>query len=110
MSKDHEIPGSLADGLSRWFERAGVHRPEVAVDLADVVQAAKEVEMATQVLMTLEPDAPADSERALDQLGRIHAWIFTEIKPHIAELEVRWPSIEDPIVARFPQESGGDDQ
>lgn len=94
----------LAADLAGWFDRAGVKSPDVAVDLADLLHAAKRLEDAVKSLLKLDLNDRAHVEQAIDELGRMHAWLFTEIKPHLADLEASWSGIEDPIVALVPDE------
>lgn len=101
---ESEAATALASALSHWLGRAGVQSPEAAVDFADVLYAAKQVEIAVQSLMRLNPGDRAHAGRVIDELGKLHALLFTEMKPHLAELEAAWPSIEAPVVALLPDD------
>jgi hypothetical protein len=66
--------------------------------------AAKRVEGAVQSLLSLNPGDRAHAETVIDKLGELHAWLFTEMKPHLEELEAAWSSIEAPVVALLSDE------
>ena len=102
---DSTTSRALAAALAQWFDRAGVQSPAAAVNLADVLHAAKQAEAAVQALMTLNAGDRTHAEQAIDELGKVHAWLFTEMKPHLAELEATWSSIEAPVVALLPDDS-----
>lgn len=95
---------ALASQLSAWFRRAGVQHTELAVDVADLLYAARKVEGAVQELLRLDLTERDHVERAVDELGNMHAWLFTEIKPHLEDLEAGWSSIENPIASSIPDE------
>lgn len=101
---DGQGAGALASELSAWLRRAGVQHTDLAVDVADLLYAARKVEGAVQELLRLDLTEPKHVERAVDELGKMHAWLFTEMKPHLEELEAAWLSIENPIASSIPDE------
>ncbi len=107
---ESESAAVFAATLARWLDHAGVQNTAAAVDLADVLYAAKQVEGAVQSLMRLRPGDRTHAAQAVDELGKLHAWLFTEMKPHLAELEAAWPSIEAPVIGLLPDDSSGSDR
>ncbi len=105
-SRDSDATAALANELSHWLRRAGIERTDLAVDFADIVQGAKEVEAALHALLALDLQKPVDAERAMEELGRMHAWLFTDMLPHLKEIEEGWQALEDQVVRRLPSEPG----
>ena len=80
--------------LSRWFERAGVTsaktRAHLAVDLADSLFAAGEIERLIDKMLDCNPATRRGADRALRHAGNIDALAFTEIKDHVRSLQRVW--------------------
>lgn len=95
---------ALANELSHWLRRAGIERTELAVDFADLVHGAKVVEASLHRLLALDLEQSAEAELAMEELGRMHAWLFTDMLPHLKELEEGWQALEDQVVRRLPPE------
>jgi hypothetical protein len=93
---------AFANRLARWLHAANVPTTEMSVDFADVISAARAVQQDLEELMTLDVRQPDQADAALDCLGRIHAWLFTEIKHHVQEIENAWPELEERIAALTP--------
>ncbi len=98
---------ALADRISEWLRSAGVTHTEMAVDLADIVGAAKYAENAIMELLKLDVRSPTDADSALEQLGRLDAWLFTEMKHHLEELQRAWPELEGRLVELAPDDPDG---
>ena len=103
-SDDTEATAVLARDLALWLSRAGVAPTELAVDFADLLHGAKEVQASLVILLSLDVNRREDAEHAMEQLGLLHAWMFTEMKPHLEEIERGWQQLEDRIVELIPDE------
>jgi hypothetical protein len=97
-----------ADALSAWLRNSGVADTTVAVDFVDVVDAAHHVDEILTRLLERDPTNPVDAAHGLDELGRLYAWLFTEMLPHLKALRRSWPMLEASldVVAR----EGADEQ
>jgi hypothetical protein len=87
----------LTQRLTTWLRSAGIARTTAAVDLADVLAAAKRADTLVRRLLKLKPDRPQDADEALRILGQLRAWLITEMKPHLDDLEKAWPILESRI-------------
>jgi hypothetical protein len=102
----------LTGRVSDWLRRAGVHdadaRATLAVGLVDSLAAAQHVTMDLEAMLELDPDQPAQADEALRLASQMHAWLFTELKDHVAEMESVWePAFEEELVKRCsPDEEG----
>jgi hypothetical protein len=85
---------AFAKELTTWLTRAAVQAPISGADFADVVFGARTVDRCLRELLQCDPRTEAGADRAASLLGRIHAWLFSEIKNHLADLESAWPSLE----------------
>jgi hypothetical protein len=95
---------ALAGRLSEWLRAAGVTHTEMAVDLADIISAAKYAESALMEMLKLDVSNRTDADEALGRLGQLHTWLFTEMKHHLEELEQAWPELETRLVALAPDD------
>lgn len=93
---------ALARKVSRWLQATGVLATEMSVDLVDIISAARSVQADLDELLKLDVTQPEQADAALDLLGRLHAWLFTEIKHHVLQLEKRWPELEERVAALSP--------
>ena len=88
----------FAGALDDWIERAGVTDPEVIADLAvgfaDVIHAAGSAKKELDALLAIDPTTPKEADAALQRLAYLHVLFLDEIKNHIADLEKRWPVLE----------------
>ena len=116
-SVDHGSTGAhvaFAARLSAWIDRAGVEGSdaigELAVGIADTLNAIARAALVVEALVDLDPTTEAGADEALDQLGRLHALLITEAKYHLEELERRWPELEDALLARLPEDPEDEDQ
>lgn len=95
---------ALTHKISAWTRSAGLSHVHVSVDLADIVAAASYAEQALQEMLALDVNDPAQAAEALDRLGQIHAWLFTELKVHLEQLEQKWPDLEERLAALAPSD------
>jgi hypothetical protein len=93
---------AFANRLATWLHTANVGTTEMSVDFSDIVSASRFVQAELEQLMKLDIHQPDQAATALDCLGRLHAWLFTEIKHHIEELEKTWPGLEGRVAALTP--------
>jgi hypothetical protein len=103
---------ALTGRVSEWLRKAGVHdadaRATLAVGLVDSLAAARHVAADLEFLLQLDPDQPAQADEALRLTGRMHAWLFTELKDHVAEMESVWePAFEEELVKRCSPDDEG---
>ncbi len=84
----------LADNLAAWLRDTGFPQTNIAVDFADIIAAARRVEELLPRLVSLHTDDGNDAEQALACVGKLHAWLFGEMKHHLEELEHAWPALE----------------
>jgi hypothetical protein len=103
---------AFAGELARWIERAGVTEPEVigdlAVGFADIVHASATASKELENLLALDPANEADAEVALTKLGYLRALFITEIKSHAEDLERRWDTLEECLLASVPDNEDDD--
>lgn len=95
----------LARRLGAWLRTVGVVDTSLAVDLADTVSAAKPAESVWMEMLVLDVTKPDDADQALEQMGKLHTWLFDEIKHHLTEIERAWPQFEERLVELAPDES-----
>ena len=105
---------AFAARLSAWIDRAGVVGGdaigELAVGIADTLNAIARAAPVVEALVELDPTTETGADRALDQLGRLHALLITEAKYHLEEAERRWPELENALLARLPDDPEDEDQ
>lgn len=103
---------AFAGELARWIERAGVTEPEVVGDLAvgfaDILHASATASKELEDLLALDPANEADADAALTKLGYLRALFTTEIKSHAEDLERRWDTLEECLLARVPEDEDDD--
>ena len=85
---------AFAKQLTAWLDKAGVRGPISGADFADIVFGARKVDGYLRELLQCDLQREGDVDRAATLLGAIHAWLFSELKSHLADLETAWPSIE----------------
>lgn len=90
--------------ISVWLTQAGVtdtdRRVTLAVGLADLISAAQVVETQLNEMLSEDVRDPAAADRALANACAISAWLFTELKDHLLELEEIWePEVETRLAA-----------
>jgi hypothetical protein len=82
---------ALTSVVSAWLERAGVNdgerRATLAVGIADSLAAAAQVADELELMLATDPTTADGAEAALTAPGSIDAWLFTELKNHVSELE-----------------------
>jgi hypothetical protein len=105
---------ALTGRVSEWLGRAGVNdadaRATLAVGLVDSLAAAHQVAADLERLLELDPDTAGDADQALQLAANMHAWLFTELKVHVAEMEAVWePAFEEELVKRCSPEEEDDD-
>lgn len=86
---------ALTAQFTKWLRNAGVERSELAMDVADILAAAKHIARLVEQTLRLDPREPAEADEALSHLAEMRAWLFTEMKPHLTALEETWPALED---------------
>ena len=86
----------LVRRLNRWFERAGIEsgtvRAQLTIDLADSLDAAKQIRRLTDEMLACDPTTRRGAARALRHAGYIDALAFTELRAHVASLKRVWES------------------
>jgi hypothetical protein len=92
----------LARRLAAWLQSVGVEDTSVAVDFADIVAAAKLVELTLQKMIVLDVARPDHADEALTEMGRLYAWLFDEMKHHLDVVQRSWPQLEGRLVALAP--------
>jgi hypothetical protein len=105
---------SFAAALNRWIERAGVAdgdiRADLAVGMADILNAAAQAARELEALTQLDPQRPDDADRALSILAYLHVLFDTEIGGHLEDLRARWAVLEQAVSATAPPDpSDADD-
>src|SRR3954469_25159071 len=82
--------------LSIWLEQAGIDngtlRATLAIDLADSIHAAQEIEQAVRRMLREKPDTKRGADKALGETGIIDALAFTELWDHLRGLKKHWES------------------
>jgi hypothetical protein len=104
---------ALTGRLSEWLRRAGIEDPDaratLAVGLVDSLAAAQRIAADLESLLELNPAQPAQADEALQLAGNMHAWLFTELKDHVSDMELVWESAFENELARrgSPDEEEG---
>ena len=104
---------ALTGRVSDWLRHAGVHDPDaratLAVGLVDSLAAAQRIAADLESLLALDPDQPAQADEALRLATNMDAWLFTELKDHVAEMELVWESVFENELAKrgSPEEEEG---
>ena len=93
---------ALTRKLSGWLHAIGIPMTEMAVDFVDIISATRCVQADLDALLKLDVSQPDQADSALKLLGRLDAWLFSEIKHHIQELEKNWPQLEERVAALSP--------
>ena len=104
---------ALTGRVSDWLRRAGVQEPDaratLAVGLVDSLAAARRIAADLESLLKLDPNQPAQADEALQLAANMHAWLFTELKDHVAEMEQVWePAFENELAKRGSPEEEED--
>ena len=84
------------------------HHERRAFAFADLVHGAKVIEASLHALLALDLEQTADAALAMEELGRMHAWLFTDMLPHVKEIEEGWQALEDQVVRRLPPDPDDD--
>jgi hypothetical protein len=99
---------AFAAALSRWLERAGLSDGEAVADLAvgmaDVLNAAGRAAVELDALLALDPSEPAGADAALTRLGYLHALFLSEMTGHLDDLARRWESLEERLLLTAPND------
>ena len=90
---------ALTGQIQAWLRTAGVPENGMSVDLADILSAARHVDELIASMLLLDPNNPLEADKALTHVGSMHAWLFTEMKPHLEMLREAWPTIEDRLAS-----------
>jgi hypothetical protein len=95
---------ALTDRISAWLKKSGVQdgtiRATLAVGLADFLEAARTAGEHLEAMLAEDLGTPASADRALEQAGVISAYLFSEAKDHLLELEAVWESqVEERLAA-----------
>jgi hypothetical protein len=105
---------SFAGALNRWIERAGVAdgdvRADLAVGMADILNAAAQAGRELEALMQLDPQRPDDADRALSTLAYLHVLFDHEIGGHLEDLRTRWSVLEQALCATAPPDPSDADE
>ncbi len=99
MAASRDAAGSaehlaLVGRVSTWLAKAGVANSGMAVDFADIIAAAGRVAELLAATIGCDPSVPDDADRALTSITEMHAWLFTEMRPHLETLEQSWSTLE----------------
>lgn len=86
--------------LGEWLRDAGVESPGLAVDMIDAVAAGRQVEKLVDQIVRIDVSESEGANKVLEHLGTLHALLFTELKPHLRNLEKAWPRFERAIISR----------
>jgi hypothetical protein len=86
---------ALTGRITAWLKAAGVKRSDMAVDIADIIFAARNVAALVEKMIELNPQDSDEADRAGEYLGMMQAALFTEMKHHLKDLEDAWPELED---------------
>ena len=85
---------ALTARIDSWFTRAGISDPErratLTVGLADTLAAAAQVGNQLEIMLAADPRSTEGAEAAAEAIGIMEAWLFGEVKHHVAEIEVLW--------------------
>ena len=84
----------LTRELGRWLKRADIPETGIAVDLADIVHAARLTHKHLKAVIKLDPRKPAEASQAAELFGRLYSYLTGEAKHHIREMERAWPAFE----------------
>lgn len=95
---------ALARRLTTWLRAAGVKHSEMAVDIADIIFAARDVAQSIEDMLVLQPNQPHEADKALEYVGKLRALLFSELKPHIEDLEQTWPELEQRLDKLSPDD------
>ena len=79
--------GTLADAIVAWLDAHGVERTGLAVDFVDVFNASARAEQLVRRMLASEGGAAA----ILDELAKLHAWLFGELQFHLSAIEEAGP-------------------
>ncbi len=95
--------------IRAWLDKLGFREsaPEenFAVDLADILAAASEIERQLKLVLVLDPRNPEEANRALLHLGIMDAHLFTELKGHLATLELEWAAFLERVADFAPDDA-----
>jgi hypothetical protein len=105
---------ALTGRVSEWLRQAGVSdadaRATLAVGLVDSLAAAQHVAADLERMLELNPSKPVEADSALQLAANMHAWLFTELKDHVAEMEAVWEeAFEEELVKHCSPEEADDD-
>jgi hypothetical protein len=80
-------------------------RASIAVDLADVLAAARSAERCVEELLSLDPSKPDQADRAVKVAADVEVQLFTELKTHLESLRRSWPAVLERLAERSPADT-----
>lgn len=87
----------LTQELTSWLARSGLadsrEQGDLAVDLADLLAASKQVAHDVTALLAINPLVPEEADRALGLAANIEVQLFTELAGHLDSLRESWPKV-----------------
>ena len=100
----------LTNRITRWLRSAGVTsedaRSTLAVGLADTLYA---MEVSTREIMAMletDPTTESGASQALHHCGMLSAYLFGEVRDHLADMLVVWePTLEEKLADRLPPDT-----
>lgn len=98
-SEHLEFTRSIDAFLSRIGVGSADERADLAVDLADTLYAARDVERMLSELLDVDPESPSQVDRALELTANIEVQLFTELKDHLLDLQQSWPILFEKLGA-----------
>ncbi len=103
---------AFTNQLSLWLRAAGVAdadaRATLAVGLADLLAASKQIESELEAALARDPSVPHEADAALAHLCNINAWLFTDLAGHVEDMAPLWePQLEEKLAL---QGTPGDDE
>lgn len=88
---------NLTRRLREWLSRTGLKhegtQAGIAVDAADIVAAAEQVNGLLEAMMRTNPESPGGADEALTAAAEIEVQLFTELRSHLETLEEAWPKL-----------------
>lgn len=97
-----------ANEVSRWLHRTGFEKTELGVDFVDLIDAAHVVERALKKVVRSEPPG-LGREMEYHEIATLYAWLFTELKYHLEELEKDWNGLEAHLGQGLEEDEGVDE-
>jgi len=101
---------ALTDRISTWLKKSGVDdgdiRATLAVGLTGFLEAARTTRERLEAMLAEDPTDLESADRALEHAGVISAYLFSEARDHLLEVEALWESqIEERLAALGTPES-----